>query len=220
MNAIALAVACTMGIDVGWQPVEDGPGVEYILQLDAESLEVLQGGEMFVSDIPAQVKDIRRLQISFGTRKLPRRLPKAISPPPVAIKTPGEPNRFTPEEGSQPIVPPTESGTQLVAGAEPAPSKAKKQGEASKLLATESVSSLDALMKTKGTGTSDTGATASKEPLPLVDASAEPRPWVPLVGAVLGLFGSLGANVFLGWLWFGERTRYRKALARMAPREA
>lgn len=218
MNAIALAVACTMGIDVGWQPVEDGPGVEYILQLDAESLEVLQGGEMFVSDIPAQVRDIRRLQISFGTRKLPRKLPKLISPPPPVAKTPGEPGRFTPEEGSQPIVPPAESGTQLVAGAEPAPSKAKK-GEPSKLLATESVSSLDALMNTKGTGKSDEG-TSAKEPLPLVDGSAEPRPWIPLVGAVLGLFGSLGANVFLGWLWFGERTRYRKALARMAPREA
>ncbi len=214
MNAIALAVACTMGIDVGWQPVEDGPGVEYILQLDAESLEVLQGGEMFVSDIPAQVKDVRRLQISFGTRKLPRRLPKQISPPPLAA---GEPGRFTPEEGSQPLVPAADSGTQLVAGAEPAPGKARKPAEGSKLLATESGSSLDALMNTKGTGGSD-ARSASKEPLPLAEGAVE-RPWVPLVGAVLGLFGSLGANVFLGWLWFGERTRYRKALARMAPRE-
>src|SRR5207244_118017 len=120
MNAIALALICTSGIDVGWQPVEEG-GVEYIVQLDADTLEILKTGEIFVSDIPAQVKDIARLQLSRGARKLPRRVPKPNASRPVAqtalpqkaardiepaaAKVAREPGRFTPEEGSQPLNP-------------------------------------------------------------------------------------------------------------------
>lgn len=213
LSAIALACAATTGIEVGWQPVEGG-GVEYILQLDAAAIEILQGGEVFTSDIPSQIQDIRRLQISVGTRKLPRKLPKK-APPPIAAQTPREPGKFTPEEGSLPLVPPGDSGAKLAKGT------AKKSGEGSGVMPAEAVSPLEALMNKKSppSGSPEVPVpTASPEPA-LTPVPEEPRPWLPFVGALLGLFGSLGANVFLGWMWFGERNRYRHALARLAPRE-
>jgi hypothetical protein len=36
------------------------------------------------------------------------------------------------------------------------------------------------------------------------------RPWWPLAGSLVALFGSLGANAFLGWTTWDARRRYRQ----------
>jgi hypothetical protein len=216
LSAIALAMAATTGIEVGWQPTEDGK-VEYILQLDAAAIEVLEGGDVFTSDIPSNVQDVRRLQISIGTRKLPRKLPPKKAPPPIAAaETPREPAKFTPDETAQPLVPPGEGGTKLAKGG------AKKSADGpTGVVPAEAVSPLEALMNKKSSTTANEPAATKASPEPaLAPVAEESRPWLPFVGALLGLFGSLGANVFLGWMWFGERNRYRSALARLAPRQA
>ena len=41
------------------------------------------------------------------------------------------------------------------------------------------------------------------------------RPWLPLTAALLALFASLGGNVYLAWLNYDSRTRYRRLLSRM-----
>jgi len=51
-----------------------------------------------------------------------------------------------------------------------------------------------------GTGSDDNGA-------------SEAKPWLPLAGAVIALFASLGANVYLAWNTLALRSRYRSLVA-------
>jgi hypothetical protein len=44
---------------------------------------------------------------------------------------------------------------------------------------------------------------------------ATPKPWLPLMAALLALFASLGANVYLAWMHQGVRTKYRALVQRM-----
>ena len=51
------------------------------------------------------------------------------------------------------------------------------------------------------------GKPKRETPLPK-PAPVEPaKPWLPLTLTILGLFASLGANVFLGWIAWGFRRR-------------
>jgi hypothetical protein len=43
----------------------------------------------------------------------------------------------------------------------------------------------------------------------------EPKPWLPLAGAVIALFASLGANLYLGWNTLALRSRYRSLVAQL-----
>lgn len=60
---------------------------------------------------------------------------------------------------------------------------------------------------------------AEKEaPPPQNNAAADAppnRPWTALTLALAGLFGSLGGNVYLGWLLVETRRRYRAAIRRL-----
>jgi hypothetical protein len=56
---------------------------------------------------------------------------------------------------------------------------------------------------------SDNRAESAGTPL----ATHGDTPWLPLVGAVLGLFASLGANIYLGWNSLALRSRYRALVA-------
>ncbi len=40
-------------------------------------------------------------------------------------------------------------------------------------------------------------------------STTESRPWMPLIGAMLALFASMGANLYLGWNTLALRNRYR-----------
>lgn len=59
--------------------------------------------------------------------------------------------------------------------------------------------------KTAAESAADTAADAAK-------VVGEARPWLPLVGSVLALFGSLGTNVYLAWNTLALRSRYRTLL--------
>jgi hypothetical protein len=49
-------------------------------------------------------------------------------------------------------------------------------------------------------------------PAPVKPAPVEPaKPWLPLTLTILGLFASLGANVFLGWIAWGFRRQCQSA---------
>ena len=74
--------AAVVGIDVGWQPLQEG-GTEYIIQLDPQSLETLKAGEPIESDIPPGAGDVRSFKFYLGTEK-----PRRISPPAKSIQSP------------------------------------------------------------------------------------------------------------------------------------
>ncbi len=55
--------------------------------------------------------------------------------------------------------------------------------------------------------------TASAKETPSSPSNAPPggppKPWLPFTLALFGLFASLGANAYLGWLFWGLRRRFR-----------
>jgi len=128
MNTMLVYVAAaTLGFQVGWQRLPEG-GMQYIIQLDPQTLDALRDGQPIQSDIPSDAGEIRsyRIVMGAGMSKPPRE-----APPP---------------------------------------------------------------------------------PAPVTPAPVEPaKPWLPLTLTLLGLFASLGANAFLGWIAWGFRRRCQSA---------
>jgi len=80
MNSVSLAVVTlVLGIDVGWQPLDEG-GLEYIIQIEPQLLGTLQDGQDIVTDIPPDVRGVRTCRVTVGTSRLPRQGNAAGSP--------------------------------------------------------------------------------------------------------------------------------------------
>ena len=72
MNGLLLLVAAAAtGGDVGWQPLAGG-GYEYIIQIEPQALAAMEQGRDLVSDLPPQLRDVRRYRITIGTGPVPR----------------------------------------------------------------------------------------------------------------------------------------------------
>jgi hypothetical protein len=79
MNAVlAIVAAATLGIDVGWQPLDDG-GFEYIIQLEPQTLDSLRDGQDLSSQLPPSLQGVRTYRITVGNGPLPHK----GEPPPV-----------------------------------------------------------------------------------------------------------------------------------------
>jgi hypothetical protein len=66
-----MVAASALGIEVGWQPLDEG-GHEYTIQIEPQLIDRLRQGEGdIVSDVPSQL-DVRRYRITVGTGKLGR----------------------------------------------------------------------------------------------------------------------------------------------------
>ncbi len=61
----------TLGVETGWQPVDDG-ALEYIIQIEPSLLDALRDGQPITSEIPAGLKGVRRYKIVVGKAQLPR----------------------------------------------------------------------------------------------------------------------------------------------------
>ena len=243
MLATAFCLAASMlgaeagpGIEVGWKPLRDG-GVQYILQIDPQVIEALRAGFAAESDVPPEVKDVRSFQLRIGKGgTLPRELPAApaaaMSPvggargdEPLAkgasvpaMPDPAGPKRFTPPEplatkdsklpGGFPT-PPPEAPPRLLPNLEtkPVPDKPAKPGESPQRAKQATFVGEESLQRPHlpgpppGEGSKDSAAEGKK-------------PWMPLTLALVGLFGSLSGNVYLGWLFWETRQRYRSVLRR------
>jgi len=168
-STVVCIAALALGIDVGWQPLPK-EGMEYIIQIPPQSLDTLAAGEILRSDVPREVKDIRRYRILVGTATLPRRLPAAAQP-----------------AGGGPLLLPRE-----------VPSKPIAEQKA-------------AFVETQDMPAKPPSQPAG-DPRP---QPAEPaKPWTLLTLVVLGLFASLGGNVYLGWIFWDIRQRFRALLTR------
>jgi hypothetical protein len=123
-SAAICFAAAALGINFGWQRLPEG-GMEYIIQLDPQSLDALRAGQPIQSDVPPAAGEVRSYRIIVGTEKL------RCDVPPEKPKPPPEPT----------------------------------------------------------------------------------RPWLPMTLTLFGLFASLGANAFLGWVSLGLRRRCRERVA-------
>jgi len=70
-GSLVCLVTLTLGMDVGWRQLPDG-GVEYIIQIEPHVLDSLRLGAEIESDIPPNVRDLRKYRIIVGTGELPR----------------------------------------------------------------------------------------------------------------------------------------------------
>ena len=77
MHTLLLCIAAaSVGIHAGWQRMPEG-GMQYIIQLDPETLQSLREGAEIESDIPPSAGEVRSYKILMGTRQLPRETPPA-----------------------------------------------------------------------------------------------------------------------------------------------
>lgn len=203
MNPLLILVAATaIGVEAGWEPLPEG-GHRYTIQIEPELVRRLESGEDLVSEVPPQI-DVRSFRITLGSGALAR-----IDGPP------------SPQATAQ-TEPPSE----------PAPNDA---------LAAPDGPAIDAAAdNTAAVPASFDGAAADAQPLAATppERAAEPQlhsaekpelkaqpgangsapldePWIPLLVAVGFLAASLGANLYLGWVAWDARSRYRSAVARL-----
>ena len=166
MNMWMIGVAAmALGIDYSWQPLPEG-GVEYIIQLDQQTLELLRAGETVESHIPPAAGNVRSYRIIAGSQKLP--------PPRSAIEI-------------APKLPPRQS-----------PPRALPSDTVGKPIVERSAAHVEPL-----------NPTAEAKSLPKTASESPPetpaKPWLPLTFTLFGLFASIGANVFLGWIAWDSR---------------
>lgn len=191
-NILCIATVL-LGIDAGWKPLPEG-GVEYLIQIEPDTFQRLSSGdvETVLSYLRPEVRasDVRAIRITVGTGELPQELPPAVDPTPSVPATEPQMSPFLPPLTMPNALRPDPTGTPLTAQR-----------------ATH-VEQLD--VKPKPKAESPSKPTPQKQP-PQEEST---KPWLPLTLALLGLFVSLGANVFLVWIVTDFRGRYRALVRR------
>ncbi len=71
ITTLALLAASVVGVEPGWEPLEEG-GWRYHIQLDPENVEALLEGEPIESDVPPELWDLRSYRITVGDEPVPR----------------------------------------------------------------------------------------------------------------------------------------------------
>lgn len=73
MHAVVLwaVVISSVGVDVGWQPADDG-GLEYIIQIEPQVAARLKAGDVIEVGVRPELRDVRRYRIVVGSGPLPR----------------------------------------------------------------------------------------------------------------------------------------------------
>jgi hypothetical protein len=114
MSGLMVVAALSLGVEVGWQPLAGG-GFEYIVQIEPQMLESLRAGQEIISEIPPELRGVRRYRLVVGTGPLPR-----IGSPPAAERhsTDG-PDRSVPAAAT--LTSPAGSGAPLSVEPRPTP---------------------------------------------------------------------------------------------------
>ena len=229
MSPLIIVVATVaLGIEVGWKPLAEG-GHEYTIAIEPGLLDVLkQGDHEITSDIPPGL-DVRSYRIICGTAKLPR-----IDGP--AAQSPVHDAPATPAQPQIPSVPPargpldeTEPSAAHSTAVEPEPPIATTASEshAAPLGAPHELP-LDAgpkpLENRPAAFNTEPETVDTKKPElkggPPHTTAEEPRPWLPFLISAGLLCCSLGANLYLGWIAWDARSRYRNTLSKLRPASA
>jgi hypothetical protein len=207
-SVLCCLAAVTMGVEVGWQRLPDG-GVEYVIQIEPEMLELLKEGEDYASDIPRGLRDVRSYRITVGTGPLPREggLERELddqrgrpSLPPAGSEVERSAERPAAGSGGSPFGPASPSEPQTITppgDVKPMPNLREKAAVYFEPSAIEP-------------STSPTEEHA-REP----QKTEPPRPWTALVLAWALSFGTTGGMLYAGWIAWEYRRRYRGLLEKM-----
>jgi hypothetical protein len=210
MHAVILGVTWgLMGLDVGWRALPGG-GVEYIIQIAPHELEVFKQDKSIEGDIPAQLRDIRSYRIVVGNDVLPKQ-----DPPKTAATAPAPPT-----SPLRPESPTTTAGQRKASGsnfyspltslwdrypfAQSASDPAKRTGQQEP----------SGPKKTSADRTFDEKQPKSDRTTPKDTPKETPKPWTPFIAVVVVLCGSLGGNLYMGWITWETRARYHALVRR------
>jgi hypothetical protein len=229
-GGIACVTAMLLGIDFGYRPRSEG-GVEYLIQIEPQTLESLKNGAPLESAIPPQVRDVRAYRITVGTGPLPHVLPpppaekrekprpaemehrhhdEAPSPNRLTENTPGESfphSRSDIHSHHSDEPPPSPSWPGIHPGSvNPSPPRTFLQDPSGRPIPEQSASFIQS-------GSSTTGP-SSAGPQGGVPEQTPSKPWIPLVLSVVLLSASVTCNGYLLWLLYEGRQRYRAIVDR------
>ncbi len=227
---IACVAAVLLGIDFGYRPRSEG-GVEYLIQIEPQTLESLKNGAPLESAIPPHVRDVRAYRITVGTGPLPHVLPpptverqekprsaemehrhraEALSRDRLTEDTPGEPFHHSrldmpTHHGEEPLTSPSWPGIHP-GPINPSPPRVFLHEPSSRPIPEQSAAFLQA-------GSSISGR-SSADPLSGTPEQTHSKPWLPLVLSVVLLSASVTCNGYLVWLLYEGRRRYRALVDR------
>jgi len=188
----------------GWQALEGG-GFECILQLDPQRLDALAAGEDIQGELPAFLHDVRTYRITLGTQSLPR------TPIGGEAKTPSpdDPRTAAPQPVSDSLireasaeVPPAlpSAATDAAKGNSPPPQQD---------VVAQTAGYAQAGVLNAAGAPDDSGSPSSVSP-PLSELIPQRLSWrEPYTLALIGLFTSVGMNLYLGWVTWNANHRYR-----------
>ena len=216
-----------MGLTDGWTVSPSG-GITYIVQIEPGELEMFKR-DGIVSDIRPELRDIRTLNIIVGTAKLPHdKLPPAAASPAAEKLAPPTPSPGPPRGDASKTSPPSISKRFPFSGAASELGKSTSDttpGGSSKLEPESKTRSNEAAterktspQKTEDRGTPSRQGTEKRsdthEQTKSLAGKEVPKPWGALTAALVALCGSMAGNVYLGWITWETRKRYRNLLRR------
>jgi hypothetical protein len=212
-----------MGLDVGWSALPGG-GVEYIIQIAPHELEVFKQDKSIEGDIPSHLRDIRAYRIVVGNNVLPRQDPPKASPAAAATaKTPTSPawpdNNSTSPSGQSKgktaaynpfaaLIPPWDKYPVGQSPSDPSKRPGEPESAAAKKTNVDSKTE-DKSPKVERLPSREPSREAPKE---------TPKSSGPFTIVMVVLLGSLGGNLYMGWITWETRARYH-ALVRRRKKE-
>lgn len=223
-------LAASPEVEAGWEQAKEG-GWVYIIRLDPQYAATLSLMRQAVDcDVPAQMKDIRRIQIRIGGNEklarpdLPRDTATALVAaemvPVVPSRPTARPAETPPIGGFQPPQRAPQGGLGLPGGRPVAATDAPRPIQADPGLkpvpTSPDVPEQPLTFKTTqqqhlASRPALSGSPSAEEPKK--DSTAEANhPWMPLTLALGFLVASLSANLYLGWLYVDARNRYQTLL--------
>ena len=182
MNAamLMLAVAAS-GVVVGRADLPGG-GFEYVIQIEPQLLESQPGGVLVSSDVPPGLRGARRCRVIVGEGPLPVGVTALADLPAEQLVA-----------AAKPVVP-----------VDPPPRVDDGKAQPAEFQQPADARPLPGPRPDESSPEVDDDSSEQQG-----EAVNESKPWTALVLTMLGLFVSIGGNVYLGWNFLGMRRRYR-----------
>jgi hypothetical protein len=218
-TCVALGILAS-AIQWGWQDMAEG-GREYIVQIEPQLADIdAFRKEGFSSDIPPQVRDIRRIRIVVGSDPLPNQ----GEIPPVPVQAPGARGQGSGDSVTAPVAP---GALPDGVAAEPLKTARPSESPSGKVALADGHQPPDATaIGSEPTNNAAAPSTSFDQPrspsdgpigevAPPASSTTPPRPWTTLLAVAGVLIVSLSANVFLGWVHWGARNQYRALVSQL-----
>lgn len=216
MSPTALcAILLVAAVDYGYEPMDDG-GIRYLIRIEPHMVDLLARGQVFGSDIPPEAAGrVRAFRVYSAEEPASKVIPPAppvapslehphVDQPPALGPAAAERSAVSPPAAKRPVTLPD----MFLAPEARLPSDVAPR----QLPKTENVEHALALSPEKppwqdsSLGRGDSSASRS---------DLTPKPYLPLMLAVLVAAGSSTGMLYFGWLAFDYRARYRSLLRQM-----